>query len=126
MPNTFVPYISDEIFLPIVQNLIDVNQAKVREAQENLHSTPIDPFSATFNTAGQAITVEQWLRGRIIPKAEKSFQNQVGYFHEKIIQSITGWEPAPEVIDAVNREQQLLAEIKNRYNTTKGNHKVAI
>lgn len=125
MPD-FVPFLPDELFLQIVSDMIDKNREKVEAARENLYKPVVDPFSAVFNAAGQGISIEQWLESRIVPRAEKSFQNAVGYFHEKIIQSIDGWDEAPQVVDAINREHRMLAEIKNRFNTTKGNHKVAI
>lgn len=59
---------------------------------------------------------------------QKTFQNKVGDFHQMILGKCQGWEnlKSGKVIDLLNREKKIIAEIKNKYNTTKGNHKVAI
>ena len=54
--------------------------------------------------------------------------NAVGDFHVGVLGSMQDWEEIPvgNVIDLRNTTQKIIAEVKNKFNTTKGNHKKVI
>ena len=55
-------------------------------------------------------------------------QNRIGEFHQSIIGSVSGWKnlETGNVLDVMNEKKKVAAEIKNKYNTTKGNHKKTV
>ena len=55
-------------------------------------------------------------------------QNAIGDFHQQILGSVPGWKNLGigGGLDVVNRKMKIIAEVKNKFNTTKGNHKVEI
>ena len=59
---------------------------------------------------------------------QKSLQNEIGNIHQEILGSLDGWSDLGigGVIDLENKEKKIIAEIKNKWNTTKGNHMTEI
>jgi len=55
-------------------------------------------------------------------------QNAIGDFHQDILGAIVGWKDlgAGGGLDILNKDLKIVAEIKNKFNTTKGNHKIEI
>jgi len=55
-------------------------------------------------------------------------QNAIGDFHQEVLGSVHGWKNlgVGGGLDVENEEKNIIAEIKNKFNTTKGNHKVEI
>lgn len=61
-------------------------------------------------------------------QVQKTLQNEIGIFHQKLLGSLNNWESlgTGKVVDLVNRKDKIIAEVKNKFNTTKGNHKMEI
>ena len=55
-------------------------------------------------------------------------QNAIGIFHQEILGSIPGWVDLGTGggLDVASKKMKTIAEVKNKFNTTKGNHKVEI
>jgi len=55
-------------------------------------------------------------------------QNAIGDFHQEILGAIPGWKNlgVGGGLDIANNKMKIIAEVKNKYNTTKGNHQVEI
>ncbi len=90
------------------------------------YKNTIDPFSAVIDSILRNIDLSTWFENELHRQAQKSFQNKIGDLHEIITTSFEGWEKADEIIDVFNNNKKIIAEIKNKWNTTKGNHKVQI
>jgi hypothetical protein len=118
-------YIGNEELYRAVETLLNVAQVAVDRAQKNLYDNVVDPFSALVDAFHQGIALSQWLEQEKARKAQKTFQNAVGEFHVQILSSMSGWKEI-QVADLINQERRIIAEVKNKYNTTKGNHKVRI
>ncbi len=78
----------------------------------------IDPFSSIvvasvlgINTSSD-LSNEQALRTTM-----GGISNAVGAFHQSILVSIEGWADHDSGYDLENREQKILAEVKNKHNT---------
>ena len=122
---TFIQY--DDLF-EICKSIIDAIQNKKSNIDKTLHTNIIDPFSAVFEASFHKVSLTQWLEMEKARQIQKSFQNQIGDFHQKVLGKVQGWEnlKTGKVLDIVNHERKIVAEIKNKFNTTKGNHKPAI
>jgi hypothetical protein len=76
----------------------------------------------------QGISLDEWMKQEKERQIQKTKQNAIGSLHEEIMGSLA-WVtnlPVGQLIDLVSEEKKVVAEIKNKHNTTKGNHKVAI
>ncbi|ELA7289351.1 TPA: Eco47II family restriction endonuclease [Vibrio parahaemolyticus] len=88
----------------------------------------LDCFSAAIDAVAQGISLDEWMQQERERQVQKTKQNAIGSLHEEIMGSIPGVEnlPVGQLIDIVCDDKKIVAEIKNKHNTTKGNHKVAI
>ncbi|MEK9132382.1 MAG: Eco47II family restriction endonuclease, partial [Patescibacteria group bacterium] len=121
-------FISDENLYSAVKDILDVAQYAAYKNEDYIYRNAIDPFSALFDTALQNITLKEWLGKEASRQIQKTLQNTLGDFHQTILGSLPGWENLERghVFDIRNTRKMIIAEIKNKYNTTKGNHKTAI
>lgn len=123
-----LPYISNNDLYDHVREVLDIGSAAVHDIEKKLNSNIIDPFSALFDALRQNISLSEWLEQEKSRQIQKTLQNAVGEFHPKIIGSIQGWEwlRTGGIIDVKNTSKRIICEMKNKYNTTKGNHRAAI
>ena len=93
----------------------------------DLYSNTLDCFSAVVDSVILNITIEQWLELEAQRQTQKTLQNIMGDIHEAVLASSREWEKlGRKIVDLVNHNKKIIAEIKNKYSTTKGNHKVKI
>lgn len=109
-----------------------IKQSVIRfyEAQKSdldLYRNTLDCFSASLDALVQNISLDDWLVQEKERQVQKTKQNAIGSLHEDVMSSLGGVElDDVHVIDIISKEKKLIAEIKNKHNTTKGNHKVQI
>lgn len=96
-------------------------------AKLNIYRNTLDCFSASVDSLIQGITLDEWLVQEKERQIQKTKQNVIGSMHEDIIGSIEGMKKLPvgQLVDIVSDDKKLVAEIKNKHNTTKGNHRIA-
>jgi hypothetical protein len=124
----YLPFISDNDLKREIWRVINVIYHANADAEAKFYRNVVDPFSAVFDSLCQDITIESWVKQEKSRQIQKTLQNALGDFHQEILGAITGWRSMGRghVFDIINEEQKIIAEVKNKYNTTKGNHKVAI
>lgn len=88
----------------------------------------VDPFSALFDMTVNQMDYDSWIRSEIRRQQQKSLQNAIGKFHQKVLGAVEGWEDLAvgEIIDLKNDERKIIAEVKNKYNTVKGSDQIGI
>jgi hypothetical protein len=117
-------WISDENLKDAVTLLL----TKAREAKisgvTKFGKNVIDPFSALFQMSGFEISYEDWIISETARQAQKTLQNHVGDFHQKILGSCNGWENLNTggVMDLISKEKMIIAEVKNKFHTIKGSN----
>jgi type-2 restriction enzyme eco47II len=117
---------NDDALSKIIKKIYDAYVAA--KSSNDIHSNVIDPFSALLESSFNKITYDQWIEAEKSRQIQKTLQNAIGNFHENIIGEIKGFKnlKVGEIIDIISEDKKIIAEIKNKWNTTKGNHKVAI
>jgi len=113
----------------IVTELVQAICVNKIQSKVNLHKNKVDPFSALIDSMVQKIPLSNWLQKQETARQrQKALQNCIGKFHQDIISSFNDWNNlgTGEILDVVNKKTKIAAEIKNKYNTTKGNHKIQI
>lgn len=111
--------LAEEIINPLIE---------IQRSSPDIYSNTIDPFSAVIDAMVSNITLQDWLVREEQRQVQKTLQNKIGELHEIILGNISGCRRlrVGKIIDLVNNDKRLIAEIKNKWNTTKGNHKVDI
>jgi hypothetical protein len=123
-----LPFISNKKLYNHVKEVLDIAQQASDLAVKNLYSNVVDPFSAIFDALRQEITLINWMDQETARQIQKTMQNALGDFHQAIIGSMHGWEnlSVGHVVDVCNVKRKIIAEVKNKYNTTKGSDKKSI
>ena len=117
-------FISNKDLFRCVETVI--SKAKLANAKsEKTYKNAIDPFSAVFDSTIHNISIEEWINLEKIRQKQKTLQNAIGDFHENIIGAMPNWEKLPVggIIDVISKKKKIIADIKNKYNTTKGSDK---
>lgn len=124
----YLAFISNTDLEREVGKVVDVAKKASEKADSMLYKNVIDPFSALFDSLCNGISLKQWIKQERSRQVQKTLQNALGDFHQGILGSFGEWENmgTGNVIDLCNHKKKLIAEVKNKFNTTKGNHKVSI
>lgn len=124
----YLQFISDQKLIDAVGVVITKLQEAEAKAEEELHKNIIDPFSASFEGSYFGKKYKEWIEFEKRRQGQKSVQNEIGRFHQTVLGSVEGWEDLKTggILDIVNRKKKIIAEIKNKHNTTKGNHRIAV
>lgn len=124
----YLKFISDKNLISAVGKVVKIIETAEHEENNNLHKNVIDPFSALFHGVTHAITYKEWIEQEKARQSQKTMQNAIGDFHQEILGSIPGWVNfgAGGGLDVINQQMKIIAEIKNKYNTTKGNHRIEV
>lgn len=121
-------FISDKDLFKAKQKVVDAIVSARNRPDSQLFKNVVDPFSGLFDAAIQNIDIEEWLEQEKSRQIQKTFQNSIGTFHQEIIGAMPGWENLGKgnLVDIRNNCKKVVAEIKNKFNTTKGNHRVRV
>ena len=120
-----ISFILYEDLYEICKFVIEALTTATNQTDQKLHRNIIDPFSAVFEASFYNISLTEWLKMEKTRQIQKTFQNKVGEFHQRILGKINGWEDlkSGNIVDIVNHNKKIVAEIKNKFNTTKGDDK---
>jgi len=118
-----LPYISNKDLYLHTEKVVVALESRIRKADTKLHENVVDPFSAVFGCLVRENKPAQWLELEKARQIQKTLEDSLGYFHQGVLSSIPGWEQTTDVVDLINKKLKLVADIKNKFNTTKGSHK---
>jgi len=123
-----VSFIDDKKLLEAVGLVVDATKEALSDADKKIDNNVLDPFSALYDSALNGIAYGEWLEKEKSRQIQKTMQNAIGGFHQKVIGSIDGWEDlgVGNIVDVRNMEKNIVAEVKNKYNTVTGQHLVRI
>ncbi len=118
----YLEFIADADLEAEVLHLITTAQNAQSKAPKKFNTNVIDPFAALFEMSGFDLSHNDWYQNELIRQSQKTLQNQVGEFHQKILGHVEGWKDLGKgnIVDLVNQNSQIIAEVKNKYNTVSG------
>ncbi len=120
----YLSFIDDQLIEKIIFSIIEKTKTSYHQNSQEIHKNVIDPFSIFFEIACFDMDVEQWKKQEKTRQVQKTLSNQIGMFHQNILGSLKGWESVSGgMIDVLCKERRIIAEIKNKHNTTKGSDK---
>ncbi len=129
MSNTYgLAFIDDETLRVEVKKVVDKAMAAAVEGEKNLYSNVVDPFSAVFDAMRQEVSLSDWIEQEKARQVQKTLQNAIGDFHQAILGKIGDWEDlhVGGVVDIRSKNNRVIAEVKNKFNTTKGSDQKTI
>lgn len=117
----YLDYLSDEVLRKEVKYVLDKAIAKNASALEDFNNNVIDPFGAIFE-APNFKTHTDWKKSEIARQAQKTIQNHVGIFHQRILGEVDGWQDLGTggVVDLICEKRNIIAEVKNKFSTVTG------
>jgi hypothetical protein len=123
-----LPFITTAELTKHVETVINTAKKSLISSDKKFYQNSVDPFSALFDALWQDIPISEWVKQEKSRQNQKTLQNALGDFHQNVLGSVTGWDNLGKgkVFDVKNDKKKIIAEVKNKHNTTKGNHKVAI
>jgi hypothetical protein len=128
--NKYLWYIEDEDFEEIVNNLIEEYQKNLKNDinEKKFFDNRLDIPKMIIDISLQDISVEDWIEKEVIRQEDRSNTNIIGFFNEKIIGKIDGWNALKvgEGIDIENDDKTIFIELKNKHNTVKKEDEVGI
>jgi hypothetical protein len=100
-------------------------QALAETSLKHLQRNIIDPFLTTFEVSlRNDLNFDDWLKQEAQRQIQKTLSNAIGDFHQMILGSVEGWINLginhETGLDLRNEHSTIWAEIKNKYNTIKG------
>jgi len=121
-------FLPDKVFLDIVQDVIHTGTEALRQSETKMHRNVIDPFLMLFEMGCFDLNPKTWEASEKARQSQKSLSNKIGLFHQKIIGSIHGWKDLETggIVDVVNHDLHVIAEVKNKYNTVKQSDLVSV
>lgn len=126
--NKYLWYIEDEDFKEVISNLITEYErvARIDIDEEKFFKNRLDIFKMIIDISVKNISTKDWVEKEINRQEDKSNSNIIGFFHEKLIGKIDGWEALAvgNGIDITGKNATI--ELKNKHNTTKGEDEVGI
>lgn len=126
--NKYVDFVSDEDFLECVKWVCDAYPEDADEIDMDvLQKNTLDPFKMIFDIINGEISSEDWLKTEKIRQNDKSINNRVGYFHQKLLGKVSGWNDLEtghsSKVDLKNDEETIFIELKNKQNTVNADSK---
>lgn len=118
----YLNYISDEQLKLIVKSVLDKGIERKKAAESKFTKNVIDPFGSLFEAAAFNVDHNTWKNSETIRQCQKTLQNHVGDLHQKILGGVKDWQDlgTGSMVDLVCDSQQIIAEVKNKYNTVTG------
>jgi len=113
-------FISDNDFDLVVSELFEkAISAKVKMNDKKFHERVIDPLSSLIEISAFDLSYDDWKKGEQRRQIQKTLNNAIGGFHQKLLGKVSGWEDLGTGggIDLVNEDKKIIAEIKNKHNT---------
>jgi len=119
---SYLTYISDEELTCIVKGVLDVAIERKKKAKAKFNKNVIDPFGSLFESAAFDVDHTTWKESEMIRQCQKTLQNHIGDLHQKILGHVVGWGDlgTGSVVDLINKDKQIIAEVKNKYSTVTG------
>ena len=123
MTNEYVEFISDSDLIWCIDKLYQgYKRALGSKDLKAFLTNRIDPIKFMFDAKVLDMDMEEYLQREVIRQVDKTISNYIGDFHEDILGKIDGYEALPvgNGIDLRSDDGKLVAEIKNKHNTVKG------
>ncbi len=120
--NKYVDFVSDEHFLECVAHVCKgYFETRNDLTIEDLKDNGLDPFKTLFDIINKKISFEEWLKTEEGRQYDKTLNNRIGEFHQKLLGGVKGWKDLgtgdESKLDLVKKDMSIGIELKNKFNT---------
>ena len=128
MKNKYLSFVSDEHFLKCVSHVCSgYSEVKKEVKISDLKGNGLDPFKVIFDIASKNSTFGKWLIGEELRQSDKTLNNRIGEFHQRLLGGVEGWHDLgigdDTKLDLVNHDRSIGIELKNKSNTVNADSK---
>jgi len=126
LTNTYLDFINDEDLFECIGNLYKgYKKALISKDIKAFFKERVDPIKFIFDSKIQNISMEEYIGKEILRQTDKSISNYIGTFHEELLGKIQGYSnlAVGGGIDLKSDDGLMVAEIKNKHNTVKGENR---
>ncbi len=120
MSNKYVEFVSDKHFLSCVQYVCEGYYEAGGKIDE-LKSNGLDPFKIVFDLMNRNINLNKWISAEASRQQDKSLNNRIGEFHQKLLGGVKGWKDLgtgdESKLDLVKSNNSIGIELNNKFNT---------
>lgn len=115
-------FIDSTVLREIVKKVLTVGRDKKQSAVISFNKNVIDPFTTLFDAAISELDHDGWKANEMMRQCQKALTNHIGSMHQQILGNISGWCDLGTggVVDLINEQSKIIAEVKNKYNTLSG------
>jgi hypothetical protein len=124
----WLPFLSNDALCTILEELKSAADLARAKAEKSISRNVVDPFTALFQIQLLSIPAQEWPAVEKRRQIEKSLQNHIGDFHQKLLGAFPGWSDkrVGSVVDLVSEQHHVIAEIKNKHNTLKASDQAGL
>ncbi len=120
--NKYVTFVSDQHFLACVRYVCEGYPKECKSFEiEQLQRNALDPFKMLFDIANQKIVLDAWISNEKVRQADKTLNNRIGEFHQKLLGGVNGWTDLgtgdKTKVDLKRLDNSVFIELKNKFNT---------
>lgn len=119
MNYSYLNFVSDEHLLSCIDQLYkSYIKAKNNITKNSFYLNKVDIIKLTFDSKFNNLDQESLIQAEILRQIDKSINNSIGIFHEKLLSGIDGYEGGYlKGFDIKSKNDTLFADIKNKHNT---------
>lgn len=96
-------------------------ESKEELSVDDLKGNGLDPFKTVFDIANRKITFSGWIKNEEVRQADKTLNNKIGEFHQRLLGGVKGWVNLGtgnvSKLDLKNNDETIFIELKNKENT---------
>ncbi len=120
--NKYVDFVSDEDFLKCVKWVCEAYPTDSEEIDmKKLQKNTIDPFKLIFDIINGELQTDEWISSERIRQNDKTINNRIGEFHQKLLGKVNGWVDLgvgdDSKVDLMKSDKSIFIELKNKFNT---------
>jgi len=127
MTNKYVDFVSDEDFLECIKWVCDSYSLSNEIDIDYLQRNTLDPIKQVFDISAMKIDSEFWVKNELIRQQDKTINNRIGDFHQKLLGKVEGWEDLGTgdftKVDLKKTDNSIFMELKNKENTVNADSK---
>lgn len=115
---SILPWIDDASLMRAIDNLLSRSEKAHDNSHKRILKNVIDPFSSLMAASTFDLESSNDLKNmQASNSANHGISSAIGYFHQDILSSISGFSNHDAGYDLENQNRKILAKTKNKHNT---------
>lgn len=127
MTHKFVDFVSDKDFLECIKWVCDSYPSSKDINMKDIQRNIVDPIKQMFDISAMNVSLETWNKNELIRQQDKTINNRIGEFHQKLLGKVNGWENLGTgdvtKVDLRKKDNTIFLELKNKENTVNADSK---